>query len=669
MPRPAISAIIWLWLLAIPLAYNPWTLDPALYTKFLLLDISLAVILLWYGIRGEAALPRHTWPFYLLYGSYIALSAVSMSIYQTDLPDGIFVWLHLYTLPVAAGALLAIDRRSSIPAAQVAAAISTMAALACVLGLVQYYEAISTLGTWQLKAGDAVKATFANKNICAEVLLLTLPFSIYRALLPGRWRVPAAVSALLTATILAITFSRAVWLAGAIALPVTLCCYLYARGYWRPRWYHAALLVGVVLISCLGIYAFLKHTDAGDHLAYFYNKRNTIRERQHLWAATWEIFSHYVPLGSGAGSWRVMNMRYGIVGLRDYTTFFQQPHNDYLWVLSDQGILSFAAAGMAWLYVVRLLLRRISSAPADPFQYALLFALTGYAVYACFAFPRERAEHGILLSFIVCYILRGDTGSTTAVPVPRYLLLLLSAVVLAGAWYAGQKMMAEVHLRRFFAAREQGDIAAQRAELDAIDTRYFLLDGTATPVSFYSGMWRFAQKDISGATADFEAAVRANPYHAYSLSNVATCRNMAGDRAGAERYFREALEYAPGFPDAALNLCAIKYNAHQTDSAAWYLGMAEDTMTDARYARFISVVAGTVLSAMRQQGRYDSIVTQRLSDIEKKPDWQHDLIRKAYLYHRSLQLQIVKDVAYVIRYQDRDTVTAAKFENENHITP
>ncbi|MBS1686681.1 MAG: O-antigen ligase family protein [Bacteroidetes bacterium] len=666
MSRRIISALIWFWLLVIPLSYNFWTLDPALYTKFLLLDISLAAALLWLSLRGGLVVAAQTGRFFVPYALYILLSVVSMGIYQTDLPDGIFVWLHFFTLPAMVAVLLLADRHIDIAPRQVAVAISVMAGLACGTAAAQYYEQIMALGAWQLEAGDAAKATFTNKNILAEVMLLTLPFSLYAAAHGGRWRLPAMLSLVATAGVLVITFSRAVWAAGTVATLTTLCIYLYATGRWQPRWYHAGVLVLGIVVAYAGFRWFVRHTDVGDYIAYFYNKRNTIRERRHLWAATWRLFTQYIPLGSGTGSWRVMNMRYGIVGLRDYATFFQQPHNDYLWVLSEQGVFAFAAAAAAWWYAGRRLLQRIVAQPRDLFLYCLVFGMVGYAVYAAFAFPRERAEHGIILAFIVFFILRG--GGEAVLPLPRYAPLLLAAVVLTGGWYSWQKMWGEVHLRRFFAAREQRDMAAQRAELDAIDPCYFLLDGTATPVAFYSGMLRFAQNDLDGAERDFRAAIRANPYHPYSLCNVATCRSMAGDKAAAERYFREALAYVPGFPDAALNLCAIKYNEHQTDSAAWYLGMAEDTMADQRYVGFVKVVVGAALKGIQQEaaGKYDSIVTLRLSEIEKRPDWERSILRKAYLYHRPLQLQIYQDLDYVIRYQDHDTSAAAKFENQNN---
>ncbi len=673
MPRTVISVFIWLWLLAIPLAYNFWTLDPALYSKFLLLDVSLAAAALGLAWRGGAAMGSDLRWFFAPYGIYIALSAVSMGMYQTDLPDGIFAWLQLFALSAMVWLLLSMDRYSRISRRGVALAVTAMAAIASAIAGLQYCLAIAESPTgWHLSLADQVTVTFANKNICAEVLLLTLPMSLYTAVCGGRWRIPGAITLLCTLVILAITLSRAVWVAGAVAALVTGAVYLYATGWWRPRWYHAAIAVAAVVVAFAGFHWFVNHTNAGDYIADFYNKRNTVRERQHLWAATWHIFTQYIPLGSGMGSWRVMNMRYGIVGLRDYTTFFQQPHNDYLWILSDQGLFAFLAVAVAWLYTGYRLLRRIMAQPRDLFLYCLAFGLAGYAVYAGFAFPRERAEHGILLAFFVFFILREEhTGGATAVPMPRYLYALIAVMLLCGAWYSGQKMWSEIHLRRFFAVREIRDMGAQRAELDAIDPRYFLLDGTATPVAFYSGMLRFAQNDLWGAERDFRAAVMANPYHAYSLSNVATCRSMAGDKPNAERYFREALVYAPGFPDAALNLCAIKYNAHQTDSAAWYLGMAQDTMDDPRYVRFVKVVMGTVLTGMRQEaaGKYDSIVTLRLSEIEKKPLWERNLLRKAYLYQRPLRVQIWKDIAYVIRHEDGDTAAARKFENQNNLHP
>jgi tetratricopeptide (TPR) repeat protein len=297
----------------------------------------------------------------------------------------------------------------------------------------------------------------------------------------------------------------------------------------------------------------------------------------------------------------------------------------------------------------------------DIFLYCLLFVLIGYGVYSNLAFPKERAEHGIILAFVVFFILSGETRT---IALPRYAMWCVCVVLAIGAWWSGNKMMNEIHLRKFFEARAVNNITEQRDQLNGISRTYWTLDGTATPIAWYSGMMRFAQGDMAGAAKDFDEAVRVNPYHAYSLSNVAVCKNLNGDKDGARKYFRLALDYSPGFPDAALNMCAIMYNDGRIDSASTYLGMVNDTLTNERYVRSLAAVSLSQVQMIRKSTpeANDSAVAKKLDDLLKKQKWQMEIFQKAYQYHRTIKEQVLQDIAWTLRNQDHDTISAARLE-------
>jgi O-antigen ligase/lipoprotein NlpI len=660
MSQRVLSIFIWFWILVIPLSYNVWGLDPALYSKFLLLDVSLLIAALILAIKptAESHIGNDTLRFIQLYGAYIF--TVSLILYCINLPDGIFTWLHLFTLPAFVLLLLVINSGTAIRREQVALAISCMAGLSITIGIWQYVTEILSAG-WYMAASDVMRATFAHKNIFSEILLLTLPFSFFAGFGAERKRHLPKVIFVLTILTIVLLLSRAVWLGFGAAVLVTALFYFFATGKWKPGIKGAIAIVLCAGVSYVLYRWFIKHTNAGEYVAYFYNKRNTVKERSHLWSATWQMIKWRLPFGSGMGSWKVLNMRYAIVGLRDYKTFFQQPHNDYLWVLSEQGLLAFLAAGAAWLFVLYKLLRQILAKPMDMFLYCLLFVLVGYGVYANLAFPKERAEHGIILAFVVFFILSGDART---IALPRYAMWCVCCVIAIGAWWSGNKMMNEIHLREFFEAREMDNLIEQRAQLNDISRTYWTVDGTATPIAWYSGMLRFAQGDMAGAAKDFDQAVRVNPYHAYSLSNVAVCKNLNGDKAGAMKYFRLALDYSPGFPDAALNMCAILYNDGKVDSASTYLGMVNDTLTNERYVRSLAAVSLSQVKLIRQSTpeASDSAVAKKLDDLLKKQDWQMEIFQKAYQHHRSIKEQVLMDIAWTLRNQDHDTISALRLE-------
>ena len=664
MTARSLSLLIWSWLFIIPLTFNFWGLDPALYSKFLFLDISLVITscLLYFKSDWHFTISRSTLCFFLLYGSYILLSFMSLSYYAINKADGWFAWLHLFTLPAFVLLLLLTDQHIKIQRGEVSFAISCLAGVSIVIGLIQYLIHIHDTG-WYLAASDVMRSTYAHKNIFAEVMLLTLPFSVYAGF-DDKKRLVNKLISFATLITLAMLLSRAVWLGLLTACFATAFVYFIAYGRIR------ILLLGMVsiilgLAFCYFFYHwFVQHTNTGDYLRYFYQKRDTINERKHLWAATWQIIRQHPLIGSGMGSWKILNMRYGVIGLRNYTTFFQQPHNDYLWVLSEQGAPALMAAGMAWILILYKLTKQIIASPGDKFLYCLFFALAGYSVYAGMAVPKERAEHGIILSFIVFFILSSD--SDRSIFFSKYLLLPLGLILTIGAWWSGNKMTGEIHLRHYFEARGRSDISGQRTELSAISPTYYTVDETATPIAWYSGMLNFSQGNSADALVDFEEAVRANPYHVYSLCNVGTCLNMKGDKAGAENYFRAALEYSPGFPDAALNLCAIKFNEGKIDSAAMYLGMVNDSLTNSRYVKSLNVLTQAVTRPLidNLKGKEMDLLRTRVMSLSKKNKWQSEIFKKAYIYHRKIETQVLKDMIWSIRTDDHDSLDADKYENQ-----
>lgn len=664
MTARSFSIFLWFWLLIIPISFNFWGLDPALYSKFLLLDLSLLIVAGWHILRpaAEYRVSRPLSIFLSLYALYISLSVIGLVLYGINPADGWFVWLHLFTLPAFVLLLCIIDSHIRISRTEVSFVISCLAGISIVIGLFQYLDEISDRH-WYLAASDVMRSTYAHKNIFAEVLLLTLPFSVYAGFYDRKnlWSKIISIATLVTILLL---LSRAVWIATAVATFATVSMYFIATRKWQPRWYHIlGILIGMV--ACYYIYEwFIWHTNMGDRLADFYQKRDTIRERKHLWGATWQIIRQHPLFGSGIGSWKILNMRYGLVGLRNYTTFFQQPHNDYLWVISEQGFTSFIVAGAAWVLVLSTLLKRLYVQPSDAFLYCLLFALTGYGVYSGLAFPRERAEHMLILAFITFFILSSEDERSASLS--RYLLWPVCILLAAGAWWSGNKMISERHLRNFFEARSQNDIEKEKRELDAISPVYSTLDGTATPIIWYKGMLDFTQGNITEASKDFDQAVKVNPYHLYSLCNVGTCRNLQGDKAGAEKYFKLALDYSPGFPDAALNLCAIKYNEGRIDSAAAYLGMVNDSIADPRYIKSLQVLTHDITQPIIDsvQNHDETAFLKKIRDLQKNPKWQADIFKKAYIHSRTVKEQTLKDILWSLKYQDHDTISAEYYEKQ-----
>jgi tetratricopeptide (TPR) repeat protein len=656
---------LWFWLFIIPVSYNFWGLDPTLYNKFLLLDASLfmlACILIWRNRTKTITINRAALIFYGLYLLYFFISAFSLLAYKINTSDGFFTWLHLLTLPIFVLLLIEFNKTTIISRKPVAKIISYLAAVSILIGLIQFFYGV-LLNGWSVPVVNMMSATYAHKNIFSEVLLLTLPFSFYLGFFEERKKINKII-ALSTLIMIVMILSRAVWLGFIAGCLTCYIIYFFARKRNLNLWYQPVLILSGLAITVCIYLSFFKHVNPGGYLTLLKQKGDSIWERNHLWSATWRIIQSYILFGSGLGSWKVLNMQYAIVGLRNYTTFFQQPHNDVLWILSEQGIIAFLIVSAAWLYILSLLVRRILVNPNDTFLYCLLFALVGYFVYSTMSFPRERIEHAIILSFIVFFILKDERKNSYVFSVPNYFLFIPLIVIAAGCWWAGHKMVSEIQLRNYFEARTNNNISDEFSHLDNINPVYFALDGTATPIAWYKGMAYFSQNNIDDALADFTKAVKFNPYHVYSLTNLGTCLDLKGDKAGAEKYFKLALKYSPGFPDAALNLCALKYNEKKIDSAAWYLGMVNDSTENIRYVQFLKIIITASVKPLMETAKQsrDSILMNKFDYVLNNSQCQMNICRESYCDNRLIREEIIKYVIWSFRNIENNSILADHYK-------
>ena len=657
------------WLLIIPLSYNFWTTDPALYHKFLLIDISLlaVVAILFTGKKQLPALSMQACIFGGLYFISTMLALVAMGTHAINNADGWFVWLHLLVFPAFVLLLTLTGNVAGNQRQKISEIISWLAIISVAIAAIQLGLEVASTG-WLLTASNAIKGTYTHKNIFAEVMLLTLPFTFYAFITTRmKWYLFVLLASLI---MIAATLSRAV--VSGIIIGAFISAVVYVAANYKQnfeRRYGLMALAAIVVIAGF-IYGLVNYTDVGRHILSFYNYRNTVHERQSIWQATIQLIKTYPVFGTGLGGWKILNLQYSVLGLRNYVTFFQQPHNDFLWIISEQGIVSFIFLAAAWVYLFVLLLRHIFSKPADVFNYCLLFALVGYFVYSNFGFPRERAEHGILLAFIAAFILTQEKPTLT-ITYPRATAFVLAALLIVAGWWAGNKLICNVYLRNALECRELNDWKQELTSLQKINSTYCTLDGTATPIAWYKGMIYFTQHNNIAALAEFKEAVKCNPYHAYSLANMGTCLSIAGNNDGAEQYFRQALTYSAGFPDAALNMCAIKFNKGQIDSAAWYLAMANDTLTDARYVKFLNVLTTRLLKPVIDSAvRYsEPAMFETYNSLLTHPNWQMELFQKAYKCNRPVSTQIWMDILWVIKYQEKKPNIADKYQKSLSLNP
>ena len=109
-------------------------------------------------------------------------------------------------------------------------------------------------------------------------------------------------------------------------------------------------------------------------------------------------------------------LNYGHQGLEteNNLTFHQRPHNDFIWILSEQGIVGLLMYLILVLIILSSLTKLIlktNDKSQKLFYFFALYAYVGYLIFSCFSFPKERIEHQIILVFIFAITMIGNINS------------------------------------------------------------------------------------------------------------------------------------------------------------------------------------------------------------------------------------------------------------------
>jgi O-antigen ligase len=563
--------------------YRPDVLDPALVPKFLGLTgiVGMGMIMLiFFGIRRNN-LPL-IWKDRLVVFSlgYIAVLGVGLS-YTTNFTDGVFE-----VLKAAMGVLLLLyllanyravgDMRKNL--------VPVFSALALVMGCIASYQMIGLLAAGELDhAGTySITATIANRNLLSQVLLLLLPFSCW-GMFTSRsyWKYSYIVSAVLSTVLIVALLARAVWVAYVVALVSTAVLYWWCNRGTKFRvsktivW---ILVGGIASVGlALGVYAKYGAVQVFEQqsVSIFDPGYGSQKDRVDLWTRSLQIAAEHPTGGTGPGTWKIEMLKYGTQGMKsaDHVTFFQRPHNDFLWVLSENGIfglLLYAAIFVSAMVRLYRFIRPQLPGRQRTIGYLLWFGLTAYLVIAMLSFPRERMEHQIILAILLAVIIRltakpskGQLSRSIGIP---GLVLAVGIAIFAG--YAGFNRLHGEHQTAIgYQFRDMQHWNQVVRYMKDAESDYYQFDAVSTPLSWYIGSAWYQQDSIARAIPEFEHAVDLHPYHIHALNNLATCYAVSNRPTEAIPFYKRAVAIDPTFDEAHLNLAAMYFNQNQLDSA------------------------------------------------------------------------------------------------------
>ena len=191
---------------------------------------------------------------------------------------------------------------------------------------------------------------------------------------------------------LVFSYARSAWL-GAVSGVLTL-------GLLRGRKFAILLLVGLVLL-CLLVYVIEPTSwDRIKEVSISKDKPESTRIR--LWLTSVNMIKDKPIWGIGLGNFSRLFDRYKVEGFYDTTC---HPHNDFLNVAVNSGILGLLAYLWIWVAFFRSTLRSVRRGEKRTFvraaQIAGMAAITGFLVASLFQCYYTDAEVNMLLMFVL----------------------------------------------------------------------------------------------------------------------------------------------------------------------------------------------------------------------------------------------------------------------------
>ena len=434
----------------------------------------------------------------------------------------------------------------------------------------------------------------ANKNLFASCLYLSLPFLVYLSLFSSHvfTKIVSILGVLCALWLIYILQSKTVYVGLFISIISFGFFALLFNKQWtfkRKFWISSMVLIFVFGIATI-FYAqkktyfeqmLLQNTELTSSKDFKkHNDNTTLLVRFTLWKNSFHIIKESPLLGKGPGNWILFFPKYGLnqmkdLGVENGTIIFQNPHNDWILLLSEIGIVGFVCYVFFYVLGVYLCIQNIRN-PQDKnikiLNLLILSTWIGLFLIHSGDFPLERIEHQVLIYSMYAIVLytyslnaKKHTLSTVRFGIVLGFFFLIIALFSTLVCYNRLQSEKKMKLVKEAMLANQWNVVIENTQV--VETIFYTMDPTTMPISWYTGVAFFNLNQFQTAIPYFEKAYRTNPYNVNVLSNYAACYTKLNAFQKATMLYKKALLISPRFDELRLNLCVVYYKQRKYKEA------------------------------------------------------------------------------------------------------
>ncbi len=438
-----------------------------------------------------------------------------------------------------------------------------------ILGVFQYFTAFNPDWLYQVARPSA---TFGNKNMAAQFVIMIIPLSIALFLESKNQKVRLlwAVATIEMVAYVVYANSRGAWL-GLTLGGLTCLVFFFKAGCPVLNWGLSPKRTSL-LIFLLSIHLVLPHIlPMPTKLEVKYSERvasaldlsgGSVGARFAVWANTTDMIRDH-PAGVGINNWKVVYPKYTRSRMIDKVssseTHFQNAHNDYLQMISEIGIVGFAF----YLWILLYLLRICWKSPDIRYSPFFLWSIVGFMITSFFSFPLKMPATSLFFWLIAGLVMANRfriipqsqlqirnsqknqskiQNRKSKIRVFALSFLSLSLIYLFSmALLSYFQLFSDYHLQRANILQARGKI---RDSLNAY-TRSLELNPWSYWAYFCRGKAYYKLNNFAASTRDNLQAIRLYPNDINAHGNLGLAYSEQGQFHLAGREYKEALSLYP----------------------------------------------------------------------------------------------------------------------------
>jgi O-antigen ligase len=588
MPSPARRWAPALLLAAAPLIFVPGqyestALPQSVYVRSIVLGAALAAWARASGIR----LP----PVMLPLGVFLAWSAASVLWAENKCETaGVLAgWGVAALVFLLAAQAAALERLLELMIALLGAGTAVAS-----IGIAQYVWGFS----WVPQVARPA-ATFSNKNLAAELVVLVFPLglALLRRSRSGSLQGLCAAGLAVQALYLFYSFSRIAWIAAGLQIVLFGLYLARHRREISPFKATETLALSWAVFFVVAMVAVGPHRAAtGEGVEDLWEgtlagldgqgwdawmpdrpldprvrSRRSVSIRLAIWRNTAAMLRDAPVRGVGLGNHQVQYPAYAAAVVPDPAIGafdIDHVHNEYLRIAAELGVVGVALFAWTGAAVVGLARRRLREASSDAARWptlAFVLGLAGAAVLAFGGFPFDDALPPPVLMLYIGLLAAAEPASVVRVSNgARRLGLVLLAAAGAAAVYASVRQLAGGrHAFQMARAAERGDWTASAAEGEAA----YRANPCRPKVLFGTGWAHLQRREPLEAARAFEVVVAAYPYHMNALGNLGLAYLQAGELERSEAAFERVIGIKPDDARTHYHLSQLRWRQGRWDEA------------------------------------------------------------------------------------------------------